>query len=115
MNLFKRITNVFTNELVAKDNTNDWQFIRDGNIDGGNMFAHAHDGFEHLRHSRPLRSKADQIIERKPRIFTPDASEPAPTPKSITGAYESYDADYDPYEEEKMLTECYFAEKYDHE
>ena len=65
MNLFKRITNVFTNELVAKDNTND--------------------GFDHIRHSRPLRSKADQIIERQPRIFTPDASERLyETPKSIT-------------------------------
>ena len=72
------------------------------------------DGFDHLRHNRPLRSKADQILERKPRIFDIDDSEPAPTPKSITGAYEAYDADYDPFEEEKMLTECYFAEKYDH-
>ena len=55
MNLFNRITNVFTNELVATDNTND--------------------GFDHLRHNRPLRSRTDMILEREPSIFTPESAD----------------------------------------
>jgi len=42
------------------------------------------DGFDHLRHNRPLRSQADFILERKPRIFSIDADAPYETPKSIT-------------------------------
>jgi hypothetical protein len=45
------------------------------------------DGFDHLRHNRPLQSQAEMILEPKPRkarIFTPDDSAPWEVPKSIT-------------------------------
>jgi|TARA_B110000091_G_scaffold56785_1_gene62362 hypothetical protein len=43
------------------------------------------DGFDHLRHNRPLRSITDIILEREPRIFTPEGADILmTTPKSIT-------------------------------